>query len=141
MKNDPKYKGSQFKMSFWFFSLLLLLFVCDHCQTYLSVFTMELLHTIIHMLDFQQNIIKLPKSKQILHDLFFFSNIMHFQTIRNFSHIVKKSNILHSKWTLLKTYCFYFISLPYSSIKNLAHEFKCPFLNTYMNIYFLLLGL
>ena len=38
----------------------------------------------------------------------------------------KKSTILHSKWTHLKSCCFFLISL--RSIINLAHDFKCPFL-------------
>ena len=38
-----------------------------------------------------------------------------------------KNTILHSKWTLLKSCCFFLISL--RSITNLAHDFKSPFLD------------
>ena len=43
-----------------------------------------------------------------------------------------KSTILHSKWTLLKSCCFFLISL--RSITNLAHDFKSPFLDIEITI-------
>ena len=45
---------------------------------------------------------------------------------------VKKSTILHSKWTHLKSCCVFLISL--RSIINLAHDFKCPFLDIEITI-------
>ena len=39
----------------------------------------------------------------------------------------KKSTILHSKWTLLKSCCFFLISL--RSITNVAHDFQSLFLD------------
>ena len=39
---------------------------------------------------------------------------------------------VHSKWTLLKSCCFFLISL--RSITNLAHDFKSPFLDIEITI-------
>ena len=57
-----------------------------------------------------------------------------YNQIRNsiFLHSMEKSTILHSKWTLLKSCCFFLISL--RSITNLAHDFKSPFLDIEITI-------
>ena len=56
-----------------------------------------------------------------------------FYALWNCSHIVKKKkHHLHSKWTLLKSCCFFLISL--RSIINLAHDFKSPFLDIEITI-------
>ena len=51
---------------------------------------------------------------------------------RLFSHIMLKSTILHSKWALLKSFCFFLILL--RSITNLTHDFKSPFLDIEITI-------
>ena len=48
------------------------------------------------------------------------------------AHIMQKRTILHSKWTLLKSCCFFVISL--RSIINLAHDFKSPLLDIEITI-------
>ena len=50
----------------------------------------------------------------------------------NFPPYRVKSTILHSKWTHLKSCCFFLFSL--RSIINLAHDFKCPFLDIELTI-------
>ena len=50
----------------------------------------------------------------------------------DFSPISCKNIILYSKWTLLKSCCFFLISL--RSIKKLAYDFKSPFLDIEITI-------
>ena len=45
----------------------------------------------------------------------------------------KKSTILHSKWTHLKSCCFFLISL--RSIINLVHDLKIPLLDIWIIIF------
>ena len=46
----------------------------------------------------------------------------------------KKTTILHSKWALLKSCCFFLILL--RLIKNLSHDLKSPFLDIEITTFF-----
>ena len=67
-------------------------------------------------------------------NIFFLHSIDKTSTKVDFSPIsCKKSAILHSKWTIFKSCCcFFLISL--RSIRNLAHDFKSPLLDIEITI-------